>query len=195
MANAVSPQTPTDLDAELGARAAKINDRIEALEIKVDLWDSVEREPHRALVAELKDDLAAIVAMLGDLRSTAGEEWRMISDRTRRAFERLESEVQTAWADVEAEMAEDADAFRTASARQLETWRGHVDRMRLQAKLAEMEARDAFADLERAFQAARPELDRARDAADDALVTIKTKSRDMVAHLRTAARVASRKMT
>ncbi len=194
MANAVSPQTPTDLGTELGARAAKINERLEALEVKVDLWDSVEREPHRALLAELKEDQAAVADMLRDLRSAAGEEWRALSDRTRRAFDRLESEVHTAWADVEAEMADDADTFRAASARQLDTWRGHVDRMRLQAKLAEMEARDAFTDLERAFEAARPELDQARDAADDALTTIRTKSREMVGHLRAAARDASRKM-
>lgn len=191
---AESQSRPDATEDELGERAGKINERLAELEVKVDLWDDEERERFRAVIAELKEDQAALVAAAKRVGASAGSEWKAVAESSHRALDRLESEVQAAWADFEVEMADDVDAYRSATQRQLEAWQGHRDRMRLQAKLAEMEARDAVADLEQAFEAARPELERAKDVADEAFHAVKDKVREAVAHLRAAARDASRKM-
>ena len=57
-----------------------------------------------------------------------------------------------------------------------------------------MEAREAVADLESAFDSARPELDRAKGAAADALEAVRDSAREFVAHLRAKSREASRTM-
>ncbi len=194
MTDESSSPPPDEFDELLSDRSGKINDSLEQLEIKVDLWDGGDPGHFRGLVAELREDHATLLEGARMVRETAGEEWRDVVDRFMRALERLESAVATAWADFEAEAADDLDDYRSASAKQLESWRGHVDRLRLHAKLAEMDARDAVDDLERAFEAARPELEKAKQTAGEAVAAAKETSRELVAHLRQASRDASRRM-
>jgi hypothetical protein len=193
MVDSTNVPEPDQFDELLSERTAKINERLEALEVKVDLWD-VAPGHFKTLIGELREDQDALSQAAASVRQAAAEEWHEVAGRFMRALDRLEGEVATAWADFEAEVADDLDTFREASARQMESWHAHVDKMRLQAKLGEMEARDAVADLERAFDAARPELEKAKGVAADALGAAKESARELIAHLRSAARRASRKM-
>lgn len=185
---------PDQTDQDLAARTAKIDESLAQLEIKVDLWDSGQTGHFRTVVAELKEDRRTVAHSLQVLSETLSEEWHEVSNRLQRSIERLEGELQTAWADLETEIADDVDSYRSASARQLELWHGQVDRLRLHAKLVEMETRDALSEMEAAFAAARPELERARDSAEEALGNLRTTSREFVTHLRKASRAASRTM-
>lgn len=190
MTDAIAAPSPEELEERIG----KINDHIAEFEAKVDLWDGESRGHFATVVAELKDDRDVAVASARRVSETAGEEWQKVAERTARAFERLETELQAAWADLEAELADDVDAYKAAAQRQLESWRGHVEQMRLQAKLGEMEARDTLNELEQAYEAARPHLEQAKDTADEGFGSLRERGRELLAHLRDAARVASRRM-
>jgi hypothetical protein len=181
-------RTPDPMALEdLSERTTKLDESLEALEIRVDLWRTDEQSHYRQIVDELKKDFAAMVHFLREMEAKAGEEWHHIADATVRSLERLEGRLDTAWSDFEAELADNTDTYRQASSRQLEAWRAHVDRLRVHAKLAEMDARDAVHDLEVAFAAARPEMEQAKTAADEAVQTLKASTREVIAHLRTAA--------
>lgn len=194
MSEAMNVPAPDELDELLSRRTGKINETLEALEVKVDLWDAGEPSAFRTLIGELRDDQQALSESARAIGSAASEEWHEVAGRLMRALERLESEVAAAWSDFEAEVAEDVDAYRAATANQLETWRMHVDTMRVHAKLAEMEARDSVNQLEQAFDAARPELEKAKETAAEAFEAAKESVRDFVAQLRTRSRDASRSL-
>ncbi len=188
--------TPTshDTDIDLGERLAAVNESLEALEIEVNLWDDEETTVFGTIVAELKGDNAALRAAAGRIGASAEAEFHSAAAKTRGAIDRLEGEVRAAWADFEAERADDVAKYRAATRKQLEAWQELLDRMRLQAHLAEMDAKDAVAEMEHAFDAARPELERAKDAAADALEALRLQVRELIAHLRQAARNASKTM-
>jgi molybdenum-dependent DNA-binding transcriptional regulator ModE len=190
MTDATAAPSPEELEERIG----KLNEHIAEFEAKVDLWDGESKGHFATVVAELKDDRDVAVASARRVSETAGEEWHKVADRTTRAFERLETELQAAWADFEGELADDVDTYKAAAQRQLESWRGHVDQMRLQAKLGEMEARDALDELEHAYEAARPHLEQAKDSADEGFGSLRERGREVLEHLRAAARAASRKM-
>ncbi len=190
MTDATAAPSPEELEERIG----KLNDHIAEFEAQVDLWDGESKGHFAAVIAELKDDRDAVIASAHRLSETAGEEWRNVAERAIRAFERFETELQAAWADLEAEVANDVDTYKAATQRQLDSWRGYVDQMRLQAKLGEMEARDALTDLEHAFDAARPHLEQAKDSADEGFGSLRERSREALRHLREAARAASHDM-
>jgi hypothetical protein len=182
------------MDDDLDERVEKVNKELAALEIEVDLWDHEQKTRFRAIVSELKGDNSTLAAAVGRVGTAADEELHAIGTKTRQAIERLEGEVKAAWADFEAERADDLTRYQAAARNELEAWQRLVDRMRVQSHLAGMDAKDAVAEMEHAFDAARPELERAKDAAEDALDTLKRHVRELVAHLRQAARDASRIM-
>lgn len=190
MTDATATPSPDDLEARMG----KLNEHIAEFEAKVDLWDGDSKGQFATVVAELKDDRDAAAESAKRVSQTAGEEWQKVAERASRALERLETELQAAWADLEAELADDVDTYKAAAQRQLDSWRGHLDQMRLQAKLAEMEARDTLGDLESAYEAARPHLEQARDTADESFGSLRERGREVLTHLREAARAASSKM-
>jgi hypothetical protein len=179
---------------ELTERIGKLNEHIDAFQVEVDLWQGDRKSDFASVVAELRDDRDAAAAAMRKIGAAAGEEWQKVTVQASRAFQRLESELEAVRADFAAEVAEDADAFKVATQRQLDSWRGHVEQLRLQAKLAEMDARDALADLERAYEAALPHLEQAKESADESVKALRERGRGVTDELRSAARAASRKM-
>jgi|GEM_PF-4589553 len=190
MSDAASVPSPSDLTERIG----KLNERIDAFQVKVDLWEGAGKGHFAAIAAELGSDRDAVARSLHHVGEAAGEEWHKVVGYAARAFDRLESEVEAARADLEAELADDVDTYKAAVDRQRDSWRGHLERMRVQAKLGEMEARDVLADLEHAYEAARPHLEEAREKSDEGFGSLRERGREVMAHLRDAARAASRKM-
>lgn len=190
MTDTTGTQSPDDLTDRIG----KLNEAIDAFQVEVDLWHDDRKSDFAALVVEMRDDRDAATAAMRQVGATAGEEWQKIAAQAARALQRLESELEAVRADFAAELADDADTFKAATHRRLESWRGHVEQLRLQAKLAEMDTRDALGDLERAYEAALPQLEQARENADEGLKTLREQGREVTDHLRSAARAASRKM-
>jgi hypothetical protein len=190
----MSDSTATPSPDELQERIGKLNESIEAFQAKVELSGGETKGYFASVLAELADDRDVAAESVRRVSETAGEEWHRVAERTSLAFERLETELQAAWADLEAELADDVDTYKAAAQRQLDSWRGHLDQMRVQAKLAEMEARDTLGDLEHAFDAARPHLEQAKDSADEGFGSLRERGREALTHLREAARAASRKM-
>ena len=146
------------------------------------------------MAADLSIDGEHLRQFAGRLRDVAGEAWRDLRDAAERAFDRLESSIATAWADLRADKATEPHEYREAARIQADSWRTHLDRLKLHARLGQMEARDAAAGLDDAYQRARPELERAGAAVGDALEALREPARDLVAHLRRAAKDFSREL-
>lgn len=185
---------PAPSPDELHERIGKLNDHIGEFEAKVELWNGESKGHFATVLAELKDDRDATAAALHKVSDTAGDEWRRVAGATSRSFERIEAELQAAWSDLEAELAQDAKAYRAAVERELESWHGYVDRLRVQANLAGMEARDVMTRVEHAFDAARPQLEQALESTEEAFRSLRTNVRDVVTRLWAAARDASRQL-
>jgi hypothetical protein len=99
------------------------------------------------------------------LGSAAGEAWEALARDLERGLAQLESEVAVARANLEAELAGTRQSYLEALRYQLDAWRGRVEHLRVQAALAEMEARDELDELlervDNAYRAARQQLDKA----------------------------------
>lgn len=188
MSPIVDDQPP--LDEDLTYRIGKINEQIDRFEAHVDLSGRIAGR-FAVVGSQLEADRDTLVQVARRMGTVAEEEWRHSADQLRASVEQIEQELGTAWADLEAEVADDIDVYKDAAQRQLETWRGYVDHLRVRTALAGMEARDAFGAVEAAFQAASPELEQALNAADDAFESLKDRARDAVGHLRDATRAAA----
>lgn len=180
---------------ELTDRIGKINDEIEKFEVRIDGWGEDKDGRFSELGRELADDRDVVVAATKRIGEVARDEWHQAADRARHSLEQLERELETAWADLEVELAEDVDAYKAATRRQIDSWRGYVELARLRASLAGMEARDAVAKLDSAYEAARPQLDQAWAAADEAFAGLRDRARTAVVHLRDAARDAMKSLS
>ena len=145
-------------------------------------------ERFHVIGAELRKDGEIVADFTARLSEAAGEAWHDVKAAAERAVERLEGDVATARADLTAELADDPTEYRTAAREQADTWKAHHERLKLHAKLGEMEARDKVAELEEAYQRAKPELGKAGEAATETLDALKTQVRGLVDHLRRAAR-------
>ena len=169
-------------------RVRNVNQSIEDFHVEVDLSGPEVADRFHAIGAELRKDGEIVADFTAKLSEAAGEAWHDLKEAGERAVERLEGDVATARADLTAELADDPSEYRTAAREQAETWKAHLERLKLHAKLGEMEARDKVAELEEAYQRAKPELDKAGEAASETLDALKTQVRGLVDHLRRAAR-------
>jgi DNA repair exonuclease SbcCD ATPase subunit len=186
------PQTPHEYGDYLEDRVSRLNQSIEDFHVEIDLSGPEIAERFRQIAADLKTDREHVTAFADRVRESAGEAWQELRDAAERAAERLEGDVGTARADLAAELAADPADYREAARHQAEAWSAHLERLKLHAKLAEMEARDKIEQLDGAYQKAKPELDRAGEAAGEALESLKGQMRGLVDHLRRAAREFSK---
>ena len=186
--------TPEEYGGYFSERVDRLNRAIEDFRIEVDLSSPDIAERYREVLADLHVDHERVDDFARRLGESATETWHEIRNAAERAHERLEGDISTAWADLRAEKAVEPHEYRAAVRAQAESWRTHLDRLKLHAKLGQMEARDAVGGLDDAYQHAKPELERASDAVGDALDALKAPARDMVAHLRKAAKDFSRSL-
>ena len=194
--DAMTDQDPAATPEEFGGyfteRVDRLNRAIEDFHIEVDLSSPDIAERYREVLADLHVDHERVDDFARRFGESATETWLEIRDAAERAYDRLEGDIGTAWADLRAEKAVEPHRYRAAVRAQAESWRTHLDRLKLHAKLGQMEARDALGGLDDAYQAAKPGLERASDAAGDAIEAVKEPARDLVAHLRKAAKDFSR---
>jgi len=188
------PATPEEYGGYFTERVDRLNRAIEDFHIELDLTSSDVAERYRAVLDDLKVDHEAVGDFARRLGDSAVDTWHDVRDAAERAHARLEGDIITAWADLRAEKATEPHEYRAAVLAQAESWRTHLDRLKLHAKLGHMEARDALGGLDDAYLRAKPELDRASDAVGDALDALKAPARDLVAHLRRAAKDFSRSL-
>ncbi len=192
MTDQALPETPEEYGDYFTERIDRLNQRIEDFQIEVDLSSPDVAERFREVVIDLRADQERIGEFARNVRESATSTFHEVRDAAERSYERLEGEVATAWADLRADKAMEPQEYRAAVHEQAESWRTHLDRLKLHAKLGQMEARDAAAGLDDAYQRARPELERAGEAAGDALEALKEPARELMAHLRRAAKDFSR---
>jgi DNA repair exonuclease SbcCD ATPase subunit len=183
-----TPGTPHEYGDHLDERVRLLNQSLEDFHVEVDLGGPEISERFRHIAADLAGDREHVAEFAGRIRGSAGDAWHELRDAAERAFERLEGDLATARADLSAELAADPAEYREAAKEQAQTWAAQLERLKLHAKLAEMEARDKLEQLDGAYQRAKPELDRAGQVAADALDSLKGQMRGLVDHLRRAAR-------
>jgi hypothetical protein len=188
------PATPEEYGGYFTERVDRLNRAIKDFHIEVDLSSPDVAERYREVLDDLNVDHEAVSSFARRLGDSATDAWHEMRDAAERAHERLEGDIATAWADLRAEKATEPHEYRAAVRAQAESWRAHLDRLKLHARLGQMEARDAVGGLDDAYQRAKPELERASDAAGDALEALKGPARDLVAHLRRAAKDFSRSL-
>jgi len=190
MTRAAGPETHP-VEEELTDRIGKINDEIEKFDARVNIWGADRDSRFANVGTELAEDRDMVVAAVRRVGVVARDEWRQTAESVRTSVAQLEHEIETARADLEVELADDVDAFRAAAEGQVTSWKGYLDLLRLRAKLASMDARDALETLESAYRAAQPELEGARTAANAAFAALRDSTRNTVIHLRQAARDAT----
>jgi chromosome segregation ATPase len=183
-----APETPDEYGEYFRDRVERLNQSIEDFHVEIDLGGPEIGERFREIATEMKHDREHVADFASRIKEAAGDAFHDLKEGAERALERLEGDMATARADLAAELAADPAEYREAAKTQAETWRAHLDRLKLHAKLAEMEARDKLDELEGAYQRAKPELDKASEAAGDAIDAIKEQARSLVDHLRKAAR-------
>ena len=194
MAEQDFPSTPEEYGGYFTERIDRLNRAIEDFHIEVDLSSADIAERYREVLADLEVDHERVADFARRVGESAADTWHEIRDAAERAHERLDGDINIAWADLRAEKASEPHEYRAAVRAQAESWRAHLDRLKLHAKLAQMEARDSIGGLDDAYQRARPELERASDAVGDALEALKEPARDLVTHLRQAAKDFSRSL-
>lgn len=189
-----SPTNTDEYGDHFHSRVANVNQSLEDFHVDIDLSSPDVAERFREVAAELREDRERVAAFAERIRESAGEAVHELRDAAERAIERLEGDVSTARADLRAELAADPAEYREAAQAQAETWKAHLERLRLHAKLGEMEARDTFTELEGAYERAKPELERAGEVAADTFHALKSQVSGVVAHLRKAARDFSKSL-
>lgn len=194
MTDQTLPDTPEEYGDYFTERIDRLNQRIEDFHIEVNLSSPDIADRFGAIVTDLKADHERIGEFAGRFRESAADTWHDLRDAAERSFERLEGEVSTAWADLRADKATEPHEYREAARVQADSWRTHLDRLKLHARLGQMEARDAAAGLDDAYQRAKPELERAGAAVGEALEALREPARDLVTHLRRAAKDFSREL-
>lgn len=182
------PETPEEYGNYFAERIDRLNQAIEDFHVEVDLSGPDVAERFREVLADLEGDHERIGQFARRFGESATETWLDIRDAAERAHDRLEGEIATAWADLRADSASDLHEYQDAARAQADSWRAYLDRLKLHAKLGQMEARFAVEKLDHAFQSAKPELERAGGAAGEALEALKEPARDMMIHLRKVAR-------
>lgn len=188
------PADPEEYGGYFAERIDRLNRAIEDFHIEVDLSSADIAERYREVLADLEVDHERVAEFARRLGEAAADTWDEIRDGAERAHERLDGDISTAWADLQAEKATEPHQYRAAVRAQAESWRTHLDRLKLQARLGQMEARDTVGGLDEAYQRARPELESASAAVGDALEALREPARDLVAHLRQAAKDFSRSL-
>lgn len=194
MTDQALPETPEEYGDYFTERIDRLNQRIEDFHMEVNLSGPDVAERFGEVVADLKADHERMAEFVHRLGESAAETWRDLRDAAERSYERLEGEVSTAWADVRADNATQPHEYREAARVQADSWRSYLDRLKLHARLGRMEARDAAAGLDDAYQRAKPELERAGVTVGVALEALREPARDLVAHLRRAAKDFSREL-
>lgn len=186
------PETLEEYGNYFAERVDRLNEAIEDFHMEVDLSRPDVAQRFSEVLADLRVDHERIGAFARRFGESATDTWLDMRDAAERAHDRLESEIATAWADLRADNASELHEYQDAAQAQADLWRAHLDRLKLHAKLGQMEARFAVERLDKAYQRAKPELERAGDAAGDALEALKEPARDMLTHLRKVAKDFSR---
>jgi hypothetical protein len=99
-------------------------------------------------------EAAALRKTLDELDQIQREAWQQESIAARKALAALQADLALATAEAEAERAASREDLSRALTELVEVWRGWIDDLRVQGRLAEMDARDALDALRR--DATRP---------------------------------------
>lgn len=188
-----------ELIRRLEREVEELGERIEAFQARVKETAEETRARFRPLVDRLRANRQALGTGIERLRAVAGEVSSAVVADLERGRERLKSELASVRTELEIETAETKAAYRDGFHAQLDAWRGRIDELRLQADLAEMEARDELTslleDVERAYGVAQSHLDRAGDHTAETLETLRRGTRQVLADLETAVEVAAKKLS
>src|SRR4051812_13861352 len=125
---------------------------------------SPSNEKRDALIAcnrEVRTASTYLRAALDDLHTSEDVAWRSYADEVDRALVHLDVELQVAAARLRAERAESRDELSVALHEAAESWRSRRDDARVQARLLEMERRDAGRSAVEELHRARTEVERA----------------------------------
>ena len=120
----------------------------------------------KATVDRFHTEAAALRKTLDELDHIQRDAWRKESQAARKAIAALQADLALATAEAQAERAETRDELNRALTELVDAWRGRLDDLRVQERLAEMDARDAVDRVRRDVQ--RP-LAEARSAAVHAI--------------------------
>lgn len=116
-------------------------------------------------------EAAALRKTLDELDQIQREAWQQESIAARKALAALQADLALATAEAEAERAASKEELSRALTELVDVWRGWIDDLRVQGRLAEMDARDALDVLRR--DATRP-VHELREAVLQTLARVRT---------------------
>lgn len=184
-----------ELIRRLEQEMEELGQRIEAFQARVKETADETRARFRPLVERLRVNWQATRTAVDRLRTVAGEVSSAVVADLEHGRDRLKSELASVRTKLEIETAETKAAYRDAFHTHLDTWRGRIDELRVQADLAEMEARDELNrlldEVERAYRAAQTHLDEAGDHTAETLDSLRRGTRQVLADLEAAVEAAA----
>jgi len=98
----------------------------------------------KATVDRFHAEAAALRKTLGELDQIHRDAWQQESIAARKALAALQADLALATAEAEAERAASKVELSRALTELVDAWRGWIDDLRVQGRLAEMDARDAI---------------------------------------------------
>ena len=116
-------------------------------------------------------EAAALRKTLDELDQIQRKAWQQESIAARKALAALQADLALATAEAEAERAASREDLSRALTELVDVWRGWIDDLRVQGRLAEMDARDALDALRR--DATRP-VHELREAVLQTLARVRT---------------------
>jgi len=125
----------------------------------------------KATVDRFHAEAAALRKTLGELDQIHRDAWQQESIAARKALAALQADLALATAEAEAERAASKTELSRALTELVDVWRGWIDDLRVQGRLAEMDARDAIDVLRR--DATRP-VHELREAVLQTLARVRT---------------------
>ena len=125
----------------------------------------------KATVDRFHAEAAALRKTLDELDQIQRKAWQQESIAARKALAALQADLALATAEAEAERAASKEDLSRALTELVEVWRGWIDDLRVQGRLAEMDARDALDALRR--DATRP-VHELREAVLQTLARVRT---------------------
>ncbi|MEW6470976.1 MAG: hypothetical protein AB1679_01780 [Actinomycetota bacterium] len=183
----------------LEREVAELGERIQAFQNRVKETAGETRTRFRPVAERLRANWQAMRATVERLRTVVGEVSSAVIADLEQGRDRLKSELASIRTELEIETAETKAAYRDALQAQLDTWRGRIDELRVQADLAEMEARDELTrlldDVERAYRAAQSHLDQAGDHTAETLETLRRGTRQILGDVEAALEAAAKKLS
>ena len=190
-------ETSDGIEHRLGLRSEELEERINSFEERLKAATEETRGSFRPVAERLRNSWQILRSSLERLGSAPGETREALVRDIERGLAQLESEVAVVRADLETELAETRQSYREAVRQQLDAWRGRVEHLRVQAALAEMEARDELDELlarvDNAYRAARQQLVKADEDTAETLDVLRASARRVLNDLEMAMDAARRR--